>query len=501
MKRKLWSFLTALFLLAGFTACSSTDENGDKPSDPKDMTTYMSLTLRLPQAGLKAADDNPYNNAGIYTGVTAINTLDIYLVSSDGTTMLETRRLTHVNGDYTFHSDAGGYDHIDLAKPFKTAPGTKKMVIVINCPLPSLTAAPADDYRYVLSSSLPLSSLARIDPNNSAVIGGVTVNADILVLSGKSGVFNIEDGISEQEVISSRKNIINMDLVRVPSRVIVTSSAPGTVVESGTTLGTISNVTYSIAQGTNSVYLFPQTNADNSTKTWGYDYFPGPTTDYATTATTYYDYSDLQNQADAVPAKPGTNGAYMYLPGKFFLENTHLSGADLSSSRYRKGNTAYVLVRAKFTPAAALIADGGSLTDDTFYVGGIDGKIYSSIQNAQGYTAGVGVQDQPVSTYPNGKVLYYIWLNPDNISQPVNSPTIRNNIYHININSFKSIGLNWNPLIPSGPDAPRNPDPKPNGPEPEDPVDPTDPLSSTDTYMSVDVMVLPWTVHTYDIDL
>ncbi|MBD8349947.1 Mfa1 family fimbria major subunit [Dysgonomonas sp. HGC4] len=502
MKRKQWSFLTALVLLTGFTACS-TDENGNTPDEPKEMTTYMSLTLRLPkQANLRAGDDNNYNAAGIYTGVTAINTVDIYLTSTDGTTMLETRRLEYEKGDYTFQADASGYDHIDLTKPFKTAPGSKKMIVVINCPLPSLTAAPADDYRYVLSSSLPLSSLARIDPNRSAQIGNVTVYADVVVLSGKSSVINIEDGVSETEVIASRKNIINVDVARVPSRVIVTSSAPSTVVDiNGTSLGTISDVTYSVAQGANSVYLFAQANADSSTKTWGYDYFPGPGTDYGTTATTYYDYSDLLNQTDAVPSKPGTTGSYMYLPGKFFLENTHQNGVDLSSSRYRKGNTAYVLVRAKFTPDAAQIADGGALTNGTFYIGGINGKIYSSVTAAQNYLTGVGVQNQPVSTYPNGKVLYYIWLNPDNIQKPVNSPTIRNNIYHININTFKSIGVNWNPLIPSGPDAPRNPDPKPTGPEPENPTDPTDPLSSTDTYMSVDVMVLPWTVHTYDIDL
>ncbi|MBF0650554.1 fimbria major subunit, partial [Dysgonomonas sp. GY75] len=78
---------------------------------------------------------------------------------------------------------------------------------------------------------------------------------------------------------------------------------------------------------------------------------------------------------------------------------------------------------------------------------------------------------------------------------------IRNNIYHVNINSFKRIGVNWNPLIPSGPDVPYNPDPKPSGPEPENPVDPNGPLSSDDTYMSVDIKVLMWTVHTYDIDL
>jgi hypothetical protein len=187
-------------------------------------------------------------------------------------------------------------------------------------------------------------------------------------------------------------------------------------------------------------------------------------------------------------------------PGKFLLEVTHQSGADQSASRYRKGNTPYILIRGTFSPAPDQIKDGGALTDGTFYIGAIDGHIYSSVALAQDYA--VGVLNQPVLTYTGGKVLYYVWLNPDNIQKPINSPVIRNNIYLVNIASFKRIGLNWNPLLPPGPNTPHNPDERPNGPEPADPpVNPADPLSSTDTYMTVDIAVLQWTVHSYNIDL
>ena len=75
---------------------------------------------------------------------------------------------------------------------------------------------------------------------------------------------------------------------------------------------------------------------------------------------------------------------------------------------------------------------------------------------------------------------------------------VRNNIYHINISAFKKIGYNWNPLVP-GTD---NPDPKPGNPdEPETPIDPLDPLSPEQTYMTVDISILNWTVHSYDIEL
>ena len=89
--------------------------------------------------------------------------------------------------------------------------------------------------------------------------------------------------------------------------------------------------------------------------------------------------------------------------------------------------------------------------------------------------------------------------------KPLNAPVYRNNIYHISVKGFKKIGLNWNPLFPENPNTPgdkTNPDPKPNNPhEPVPPIKPEDNLSPKETYMSVDVSVIPWNVHTYEIEL
>jgi hypothetical protein len=51
-----------------------------------------------------------------------------------------------------------------------------------------------------------------------------------------------------------------------------------------------------------------------------------------------------------------------------------------------------------------------------------------------------------------------------------------------------------------------NPDPKPKPgsgepTEPVNPIDPTDPLTTPETWMSVDVTILPWQVHSYGVDL
>lgn len=487
--------LFALFLI-GLSACK--DNEVKDVSLPKG-TTYMGLSIAFPKSQSKmqkapAPDNGNYNSVGIYAGYNLIDHLDIYLLSSDGNTLIESRRFgttqLTVRSEDMDNDGTDDVDYIKLLSPFKTTPGDKMLIVVLNCPLPILSTVLPYDYRYILSSSLPLSSLAKVDFNSPSVnISGHDIYPDLVVMSGKTTTFNIQDGVSAEDVRNYGTNLIAADITRVPSRVIMTSSASSTVTDAtGSVLGTISDVTYSVAQGGNSVYLFPQTDGTGTvTTTWGYTYVPG--VDYTATAAAYYDYSDLQNTTNTVSVHPGDN-SYSTFPGKFLLENTHpIDG-------YRKGNTAYVLVRAKFTPTPGLFADGGAPdTDGTFYVGGTDGHFYSSIANAQDYT--IGTYNQPVLTYTEGKALYYVWLNPDNTAKPTASPVIRNNIYHIKINAFKNLGVNWNPLTPDV----YNPDPKPTGPEPETPINPTDPLSSTDTYMSVDIQLLPWTIHTYSIDL
>lgn len=101
-------------------------------------------------------------------------------------------------------------------------------------------------------------------------------------------------------------------------------------------------------------------------------------------------------------------------------------------------------------------------------------------------------------------MLNYAWLNPDSLTEPLNSPVVRNNIYHINITGYSRLGYNWNPLYPGedpDTDNPSNPDPKPGNPdEPDIPIDPIDPLTPEETYMSVEVTVTDWWVHSYNIE-
>ena len=121
-------------------------------------------------------------------------------------------------------------------------------------------------------------------------------------------------------------------------------------------------------------------------------------------------------------------------------------------------------------------------------------------------TAENGRPNQKYYMYKEGKVLYVAFVNPDDKGQgkTLNAPAFRNNIYHISVKGFKKLGMNWNPLYPEDPfgNNPNNPDPKPTPDDPYiPPFTPGDFNSQKETFMAVDVTVIPWNVHSYDIEL
>ena len=470
--------MAAVALGLGFSACSSDDVPGSQTDGG---TTYMNLSFTFPTSvGTRATSTTgnsatDYNPKGTYVGNDEIKTIDVYVVN--GLSVEFSKRYVPIDYEYANNT-------LTPKTAIKTTAGTKTVYVVINDPN-ALRSAPLNS-----QDILSIKDLAT----------WTTDGKDLVTMTGyKTG--SIEDGVNEVTAIAGTKNRINVDVTRLVSRAVVTASATQTGGEYTGTIGTLKDVTYSVAQGELSVYAY----AKSDFASVRYGFVPNTDADYqaAAVGTTYYDYTGLstKNPLDVV----ATAGAYSGVKGAYLFENTHLyaaapaAGAVTYAGGYRKGNTAYVLVRGTFTPNDTVIADGGKLTNGTFYVGVADSKIYSTAAAAQAAVTG-----QQYRTYTNGKVLYYAWLNPDDITKPYNSPVVRNNVYHINITGFKTIGLNWNPLVPKDPSNPTiNPDPKPTDEnEPTDtPIRPTDPLTVNDTYMSVQVTVLPWAVHLYDIEL
>lgn len=596
----------------GLTACN----NEDLPSGPdaEKGNTHVSVTLKLGGGAGQSlrALPNDYNDVGEWAGKDKINTVTIYV--SDMSTVTPYNFV--VGTDYKVVGD--------LLTPLapaaiKTTAGLKKVYVLVNATPQALallapaTSAGAFETAYANVLALDNSGTEAAVETSASKIAVVDTGDDVIMMTNvEPQTINVEPNVDQDGTIAGA-NRVNMQVERAVARVMVTTAKTSYDVPSAngsTIIGSITDITWVLAQGENS--LFIQRKTDWATPSWGYI----PTTDkmYWDEAGDKYDYSGLFENyvpftkfgGTTVPElstyaalnAAGDNKAEVLtslgldanaVNGKFVLPTTH-AVADGEASSFKKGNTVYAMIRAKFTPKT--FADGGTpATDGTFYLGG-DGKFYTTANAALDPT-GTKVY-QKVTKYEKGKVIYYAWANPDDIPAWYNSPVLRNNIYHIHITGFKTIGTNWNPLYPEDPNNPNlvpyipnpgydptdptkpwtpgtnepylpngnfdpekpvgpdnqpylpnpeydpnkpttpgdnspvlpnpdyepgtNPDPKPfpeftpnpdpENPgtpiipeEPKNPIDPKDPLTTPETWMSVDVTVLPWLVHSYEVDL
>ena len=402
---------------------------------------------------------------------------------------------------------------------------------------------------------------------------------DVIVMTGNFGEVNVADGVTESQTLTTAATAPNraeVSVQRAVARVLVTADKDSYEVKGddpttptvetvangdAVTLATITNLTYVVAQGESTLY-FNQQESPNPTnyqyKTPNSTFVPtDPNTDYDVAATyDKYDYTGLwRNKTNHFGGRDiVTNATYDAslqnveeyvknangLHGEFVLPNTHAyDAADRGASGYRKGNTAYVLVRGKINPKYVYMNDksvennwSATHADDDLFLGD-DGKFYQSVAAANDPTTNgnATAAAMKVKKFVKGKVLYFVWVNPDATSATawINSPAIRNNIYHIQIKGIANYVYNWNPLVPNTnepvdptkpfdpkdnprrPDNPNNPDPQPGVPDPNNPgknipdpkepptdIKPNDPLSLKEAWMSVDVTILPWQVHTFD---
>ena len=402
---------------------------------------------------------------------------------------------------------------------------------------------------------------------------------DVIVMTGNFGEVNVADGVTESQTLTTAATAPNraeVSVQRAVARVLVTADKDSYEVKGddpttptvetvangdAVTLATITNLTYVVAQGESTLY-FNQQESPNPTnyqyKTPNSTFVPAdPNTDYDVAATyDKYDYTGLwRNKTNHFGGRDiVTNATYDAslqnveeyvknangLHGEFVLPNTHAyDAADRGASGYRKGNTAYVLVRGKINPKYVYMNDksvennwSATHADDDLFLGD-DGKFYQSVAAANDPTTNgnATAAAMKVKKFVKGKVLYFVWVNPDHTSATewINSPAIRNNIYHIQIKGIANYVYNWNPLVPNTnepvdptkpfdpkdnprrPDNPNNPDPQPGVPDPNNPgknipdpkepptdIKPNDPLSLKEAWMSVDVTILPWQVHTFE---
>ncbi len=527
-------FLIATIALGlGFVACNDAD---DVPlADDSNTNTHVSVSLKLSTgASTRAGLPDDYNKIGEWAGKDKIEKITIYLVDAS----LVTSKSFDVGTDKDYEVVTNAAGDITVvpkkdAAAIKTTAGEKTVYALINGTddvIAHLNKAPVAEFEdaYQKIAFVPGNegnATASETAASKLAVKNTVENETIVMTNVQPATLTLVANVTANETITgATKNRLSLNVERAVARVMVTTkentyNVPDPNTNGATSLGTISNITWVVAQGENKLYIQRKSNWN----TPSFDWVPSGS-DYITQAADRYDYSGLFENygkgfgGTTVPTWATYAGAVgditkdldKQLSGKFILPNTHKADAKAASS-YKKGNTAYVLIRANFAPANGAYADGGSYVAGADFFVGANGKFYTSAKNAVNPEKG-GVVGQTAAKYVGGKVLYYAWVNPDNVPDWYNSPVLRNNIYHIHITGFKNLGTNWNPLFPANPDIPGdpatggNPDPKPtvttgDPKEPTNPIDPNDPLTTSETWMSVDVKVLPWKIHSYSVDL
>ena len=516
MKMKMMAGLM-LVTLGLFASCA---KSGREVQDPnKEGSTYVGVTLNMGANDFRAEDDN-YSKVGTWNGKDEIKTIDVYIVDV-ASGVVSTGAYNKSNFTIT-QTDGAASISIVPQTAIRTAPGPKKVYAVVNASadvtlaLSQATAAAFESAYNTVAHELAVTSVATH-----------TAGKDVIMASNaKECTIYVAAGVTEAQALAGT-NRASVEMKRVVARVLVTSNADTYEVKYSdgvTKMGTVKNISYAGAQGEKKFYI-GQKVVSNLIQTPAYGYVPTAIADIWGTGSTHYDYSDLLAHTFttnpryvttiAGPVDAKKIGEESLKHSLFMFEASHKyqtvsTNTDVNSydGDFRRGNTPYVLVRALFVPEATAFADGegGNYHEgQTFYLGA-NNKFYTTKANVTNPTKG-GVAGQKFRTYENGKVLYYAFVNPDRVPNTLDAPAFRNNIYRINITGFKTIGTNWNPLFPEDPSnpnpgGPNNPDPKPNDdPVNPNPFDPQDPNTPKETWMSVEMSVLAWTVHTYDIEL
>ena len=573
MKKQFFAAAMILALGAGFTACSSDDLNVKEQKEVKSVKeamTYMTYTFTVPTSDTRADndgqgnDDPNYNHVGKYAGKDKIKGVIAYVFNGNTDASIREAKQELGENDFEFTQEVTaegtnkGKTIIKPKKAIQVTVGTKTVFLVVN---------PNQDVKNLLdnvntlgdfkvaynSASLAFTGRSGVNAANNGldvtatkplktaadVVANLSTAGSEILMTGASVSKAVNAGVTEdqtknEEVGSSTQNRFNFTLKRAVATVVVSTKAASYEIKGDdptqagvqeVTTATISELSFSEAQGEQKLYLLQQAapSTDKAAfQTPAYSFVPENDAAVAaennySKAKDKYEYNGLwrtntsahNTRGVALTVKNlGTEKALTantykdYVAANLgvpFLPATHNWDAD--GGYYKEGNTAYLLIRGYVTPnyVYKVKADDSGVEVDATWNGtdvvyGDDGKFYATTAAAE-----KAVPGQKVKIFKNRICMYTVWINPDKSDKTwKNGPTTRNNIYHISINNIKTIGESWNPLVPG--DFP-NPDPRPQGDTGDNPHNPGNKLSPDNTWMSVDAVILPWAVHSYGVEL
>lgn len=582
MKKQFFAAAMILALGAGFTACSNDDLGKNEGKEvAQSGTAFMSVSFTLPAPTTTRADRYQY---GSWNGKDKINSVKVFVFNAEDK-LEKVVSLSNLRLD----QETTGTVKVSSNEAFKVKAGAKKVYVVVNptdaVTLPETADTPLADFTAAYDkvnkptapatgAADPYYPTAAVTETRADKFASVSGQEDVILMTGDKAEVNVADGVTEQEAVSGVKNQAHLTVERAVARVVVTTNKTVAAFEikgdnpetsdkeTDFVLATLSDITYTVAQGERAFNFLKKEYTDAGTTqdkegTKKYENTPAfaqktaNTDDFwaATSMTAYtnliehYDYSGLwlnEKKGFEVKSRDAFIGdvdkddeevgkvtthittANTGDHGLFILPTTHKYGATADASDYRKTNTAYILVRGVLNPKVYVDANGAFKKDEglkgkDFYLGA-NGLVYASKDCVQDPTK-KGEKGQTAKKYVGGKTLYFVWVHPDNLAATLNSPVDRNNIYHVQLKGVASWGANWNPLVPypkgttppdftqpnpQYPSNPNNPNDRPNDNpfEPKNPpVNPFENLTPTETWMSADVVIAPWAVHSYEVVL
>ncbi len=521
MKKQFFAAAMILALGAGFTACSNDDLGKSEGKEvAQNGTAFMSVSFTLPAPATTRAEADPARyQYGKWNGQDKIKSVKVYVFQTEGGATTLEKMVELSDAQLRLDQKATGDVKVSANEAFKVKPGDKTVYVVVNptasVNLPEAVGGTLADFETAYkkvnvgtdATKAKYFPTADVTETRASEVASVEGNDDVILMTGEKTTINVVDGVTQQEAISGTKNQAKLTVERAVARVVVTKGAndfeikgdnPMTNEKDETVLATLTNITYTVAQG-EQTFNFVKINHTEKGMTQdaeaAQDYEKTPAFEKKTTANDnfwadasikeyqalieYYDYSGLWlNEHKGIEVK--SRDAFLNPAAKeteeigkvtshitaktggdhglFLLPTTHKYGATADESDYRKSNTAYILVRGTLNPkvyvnAAGKFETGTALDGKDFYLGA-NGVVYADSACVQNPDKG-GVKGQTAQLYKKGKALYFVWVHPDKLAGTLNSPVDRNNIYHVQLKGVASWGANWNPLVPYPTDTPK----------------------------------------------
>lgn len=490
------ALLASAALLLGLASCKSDRQEAALQNGQCD--TYVGVSVRFPAPETRALPDDHNKLDGEWQGRDVIKAIKVYVATtSNGTTTISSNQFSETS----FGGINNGILAPNLAVEAKSGDQVKVYVVIndVNSKVTSILDQKASDgATFDAEFQKAVAAVAAI-----ADVAKYEAEKDIVLMTNETAPqeMEIKPNISKEDAIGGKANRVEVKVSRVASRAIATvdddavkeikiersfTDAEGTTTKSTTATVTVKDIAYQV---TGSALQFnvleDRTDWKVAAPVYGFTPASKDWTALANEAKDKMLFSDAEGYKAAITATDNTVDKVKKALGdekfsKFVLPVTHAEG------KYMKGNTTMFEIKATFTVDKI---DGAAPTGtdaQTVYLGLSDGKFYSTKEKAEAMdvnATSTSEKKQSAKEYKNGEMYYYIWLNPNvdynDLTKTISeSPTVRNQVYHAHITGFGEMGV-----------------------ADKDEIKPDEPLETKKTHLSVQLQVLPWTIHSYKVDL